>query len=123
MRAGKHRLGLFMGLVFFGELSLHNSHGKIGVRVIIDSPGCRNLEMVYAQCLQLTSSSIQACPALVEKSGGQELLLVQTRVLQKTNIRGFLRGPSKHRRGLSGVTRYYEFTDEERLGQRGPGTS
>ena len=68
MRAGKHRLGLFMGLVFFGELSLHNSHGKIGVRVIIDSPGCRNLEMVDAQCLQLTSCSIEALPC----PGGEE---------------------------------------------------
>lgn len=63
----------FIGLIF-RELSLHNSHGKIGVRVIIDSPGCRNLEVGYAHCLQLTSSSVQAslCPGGEEL--GQELL-------------------------------------------------
>ena len=72
MRAGKHRLELFIGLVF-RELSLHNSPGKIGVRVIIDSPGWRNMEMGYAQCLQLTSSSIQALPYPGGEDLGQEL--------------------------------------------------
>lgn len=54
----------FSQALFFRELSLHNSHGKIGVRTVIDNPGCRNLETGHVHCLQPTSPSVQAllCP-------------------------------------------------------------
>lgn len=61
MRGGEGVPELLIGPTF-RELSLHNSHGKIGVRVIIKRPGCRNLKMGHAVYLQPISPSIQALP-------------------------------------------------------------